>query len=463
MPDQAHTRSEIRPVKERIEDELLAIPGVNAVDINEKVTNGESTGRLSIVVFVDEKKAKSKLRKGEEIPAEIDGIPTDVQEEKVVLQAGAFQALVDVEPQIDVTKYTPLRGGISMGPCRSVFLSPPDVPTAGNYVFTGTFGAVVKDRASGAAMALTNFHVACVDSTWSVGDTMAQPSRVDGGTCPGDRFGTLTRAVLSDNVDGAVVTIDAGKVHDCSIEGIGAVRGTAAAAVGMGVRKRGRTTELTHGSVNSTDVSVSIDYGDGLGAHTLKHQIRVAPDTATNPRFSDRGDSGSVVVTADNKVIGLLFGGTLSGSATFVNPIQSVLDELGVDLCIKPKIVLTSPVLCPPIITKRIFCTVTRPVICDLITKPVICQIATSPRFCEIRTYTACPPISLACPPVSRACGFDPELPPIRELPGGHDLGDTYGRPDDGTVDDAFWFGYYTALEAMSEAEGADDGDADGA
>jgi hypothetical protein len=322
-------------------------------------------------------------------------------------------------------------------------------------VFTGTFGAVVKDRSTGAAMALTNFHVACVDDGWSVGDTMAQPSLVDGGSCPADRFGTLTRATLSENVDGAVVTIDAGKTHDCEIEEIGAVRGTAVAAIGQAVRKRGRTTELTHGTVDSVDVSVSIDYGDGLGVHTLKHQIRVVPDTTVNARFSDRGDSGSVVVTSDNKVIGLLFGGTLSGSATFLNPIQKALDELDVDLCVKPKLILTKPVICDPIISKRIICTLSRPIVCDFVTKPIICQIATSPKFCNIRTYSACPPLSLVCPPVSRVCRFDPERPPV-DLPGGRNSDDLYGTPGDG--DDAFWFGYYTALEALSEADTDGDG-----
>src|SRR6185312_7752430 len=53
----------IRPVKERVEDALLQRPGVNGVDINEKVTNGRPTGELAIVVYVDEKKPKSRLTK----------------------------------------------------------------------------------------------------------------------------------------------------------------------------------------------------------------------------------------------------------------------------------------------------------------------------------------------------------------------------------------------------------------
>ena len=460
MPDEPLSRNSIRPVKERVENDLLALPNVQGVDINEKLVGGRPTGQLSIVVYVAEKKPASELGGEEAVPAEIDGIPTDVQEEKIVLQT-AFMPVSDVAPQIDTTKYTPLRGGISMGPCRSVFLEPPDVPSAGNYVFTGTFGAVVKDRASGTRMALTNFHVACVDNTWSAGDTMAQPSRVDGGSCPSDRFGTLTRAVLSENVDGAVVTIDAAKASDCSIEAIGGVKGTAAASVGMVVRKRGRTTELTHGSVDSTDVTVSIDYGDGLGTQTLKHQIRVVPDTSQNPRFSDKGDSGSVVVNGDNKVLGLLFAGTLSGSATFLNPIGKALDELDVDLCVKPTLVpSTHPALCDPIITKSIVCLPTKATwICGIVTKKVICTVVTAPRFCPVVTAATCPPRTLDCPITTFACGLDPIRPPMEEDPGRLGPAGAYGQPAAEAVDDAFWLGYYTALEAMAEAEADESGD----
>ncbi|MEN0015913.1 MAG: hypothetical protein AAGC46_21285, partial [Solirubrobacteraceae bacterium] len=299
------THADIRPVKQQIEDELLARPGVVGVDINEKVSDGAPTGQLAIVVYVEEKKPKSKLKGDQLIPAEIEGIPTDVKEE-VVEPYPARVALDEAVPFTDPTKYSTLHGGISMGPCRSVHLDPPDAPSSGDYIFVGTLGAIVRDRDTNAAMALTNFHVACVDSHWSVGDKQCQPGRVDGGTCPTDTFGSLQRATLSTHVDGSVVSIDPGKATDCSIEEIGAVKGKAAAVLNSVVRKRGRTTGLTYGKVTSVDASVTINYGDGLGNHTLKNQIRIEPDTTKNPVFSDHGDSGSVVVDAANKVIALM-------------------------------------------------------------------------------------------------------------------------------------------------------------
>ena len=178
----------------------------------------------------------------------------------------------------------------------------------------------------------------------------------------------------------------------------------------------------------------------------------MVPDTSQNPRFSDQGDSGSVVVDANNKVLGLLFAGSTSGSATYLNPIQKALDELNVDLCVKTLTLVTHPVVCGPIMTKPTVCLLTKPVTCHIVTKPKLCQILTSPKYCTVKTL-ACPPKTLACPPISLACGFDPRLPPSDGFRSYDSPADVYGRPNQEGTDDGFWLGYYTALEAMSEAE----------
>jgi hypothetical protein len=455
--DQPHIAA-IRAVKSTVEDDLLNRPEVTAVDIGEKVTKGKPTGRRAIVIYVKKKEPLSRLAAADVIPKEINGIPTDVVEDEIVLQ-GAMVRELDLTPQIDATKYTTLSGGMSMGPCRSVFLSPPDVPTAGNYVFVGTLGALVRDRTTGATMALTNFHVACVDSGWSVGDIQCQPGRVDGGSCPTDRFGTLTRAVLSQHVDGSVVSVDAAKATDCSILDIGDVKGTNTATIGMAVRKRGRTTGLTHGTVGSVDYSTSIDYGDGLGTHILKNQLRIDVDTSQSTQFGDHGDSGSVVVDANNKVIGLHFAGNTAGTLGVANPIQFVLDELNVDLCTQGVFILTKPAICDVVITKPVVCTLTKPVVCNFVTKPSICAILTSPASCLIKTKL-CPPVTAVCPPKSLACGFPPidTRPPIDLGPGpgvrsASGPQDQYGASADDAAEDAFWLGYYAALEAVADAE----------
>ena len=57
----------------------------------------------------------------------------------------------------------------------------------------------------------------------------------------------------------------------------------------MAVReKRGRTTELTHGTVAATDYTTKVDYGDGLGVVTLTNQIRIVNDPAQAPSSAKR-------------------------------------------------------------------------------------------------------------------------------------------------------------------------------
>lgn len=446
-------RAAIRPVKESVEDQLLARAGVTGVDIGEKYSGGKPTGELSIVVYVTEKKKKDDLGSKDVIPKTVNGVKTDVQELVIELQAASQR--LENDAQIDATAYPELHGGISIGPSRSVFMSPPDVETAGNYVFVGTLGAMVKDRSTGASMALTNFHVACVNDGWSVGDRMVQPGRPDGGTPATQEFGELTRAQLTENTDGAVITVDAGEAWDYSVEGIGDVAGTGTAAQNMAVQKRGRTTEHTFGDVGSVDATVSIDYGDGLGTRTLRHQIRIDTDTAQSERFSNSGDSGSVVMDMNRNVVGLLFAGSTDGSVTFANPIAVALDELGVDLLVRPRILpsrpivtcfntrlsicnLTRPSICAPVTRSVVTCYFTR-LICP--TRSVICDIQVSRPWCEVTSRAGCPGEDFD------PGGFDPRFP-------GH-AGSQYDQVafDE---DPAFLAGYLAALEEIADLDEED-------
>lgn len=329
---QNHDRSTIRPIKESMEDQLLARPGVTGVDIGEKFTGGKPTGELGIIVYVCQKVDEEKLSADEVVPKTMDGVRTDVQELVIELQAAMQQRSAEVPTEMGIP--TELRGGISMGPSRRVSLSPPDVERSGEYGVVGTLGALVRDRSSGAAMALTNFHVACVDKDWRVGDRMVQPGIPDGGDAQASQFGSLTRAQLTDNTDGAVITLDSDQGWSASVEGIGTIDGQVQANVGTAVQKCGRTTGCTFGTVASIDATLSLDYGDGLGTRTLRRQIRIATNESLSSRFSQQGDSGSVVMDLKRYVLGLLFAGSSDGSTTFANPIGTALDDLDADLAI---------------------------------------------------------------------------------------------------------------------------------
>jgi len=48
--------------------------------------------------------------------------------------------------------------------------------------------------------------------------------------------------------------------------------------------------------------------------------------------MSAGGDSGSAVLDAEDFVVGLLFAG--SDAVTIINPVQFVLDELGIEIAV---------------------------------------------------------------------------------------------------------------------------------
>jgi hypothetical protein len=124
-------------------------------------------------------------------------------------------------------------------------------------------------------------------------------------------------------VDAAVARpVDAGMILDEILE-IGELSGTAPAALGMPVRKSGRTTGLTTGEITVIDATVDVGYGIGRTAR-FEHQFLSGP-------MSQGGDSGSLLVAGDALLaVGLLFAG--SNQTTVYNPIQFVLDCLDVDL-----------------------------------------------------------------------------------------------------------------------------------
>jgi hypothetical protein len=71
---------EILKVKELAEGQLRSLPGVHAVGIGKKVIGGISLDEIVITVFVTQKKPLAALKADQVVPAEIDGIRTDVVE-----------------------------------------------------------------------------------------------------------------------------------------------------------------------------------------------------------------------------------------------------------------------------------------------------------------------------------------------------------------------------------------------
>jgi hypothetical protein len=98
------------------------------------------------------------------------------------------------------------------------------------------------------------------------------------------------------------------------------LRGSRSARLGDRIWKSGRTTELTNGTITGINATVTI--GDGAGG-TLG---RFVDQLIIAPAISRPGDSGSVIVDSEDRVVGLLFAG--SSAQTIANRIEHVLDGL---------------------------------------------------------------------------------------------------------------------------------------
>ncbi|GAA2818810.1 hypothetical protein [Saccharopolyspora taberi] len=317
-------RAVIRPIKRAVEDQLLDLPGVTAVDIGEKFTAGRSTGKQVIVVSVASKRPSERLLPGARVPGDVLGIPTDVIEETPVLHhlhTGLHDPVTPRQRRTD--RFGAVRGGGGIAPDRTVRLGSQEVPAPGEYRRIGTLGLLVTGNAPATVtMGLTTFDVACLDDAWSVGDRMVDPD-------VGEIYADLARAALSGRVDAAAVTLAQGVDHSAAIDGIGPITGQRGAYPGEAVRKSGYGTGLTTGIVRSIDTTLRVDHGDALGVRVLREQLRITGGPA---RFTGPGDAGAAVIDRTGQVVGLLIAGSGSGAAGFASPIADVLAELDVEL-----------------------------------------------------------------------------------------------------------------------------------
>jgi hypothetical protein len=240
----------------------------------------------------------------------------------------------------------PVVTALALGETDRVRPLRPGVSIAHVDVTAGTLGGfVVADHARtggpelpggpDALYALSNRHV--LDG--APGDRVLQPGPADGGTDPADRVGSVAAVVPlaageRAQVDAALALLDDPQV-DLDYP-VGRITETAEAVPGDLVEKIGRTTGHTHGRVSAIEMDdVLVGYGPELGVMAFDGQIEVE---STGPRsFSEGGDSGSLVYRADGVALGLLFAGSETGGPdgtglTYVNPIDAVLDALGVRL-----------------------------------------------------------------------------------------------------------------------------------
>ena len=309
--DRGKSLGEARKV---LEQELLPLAGTGFVGIAHSEDEGE------ITVFVENEQAKGR------VPRSFEGyeVRTKVTGRIQTLSTQVMEPLASVSEERR-SEVRPLVGGISLSACVT--------KGAGYYLYAGTLSMVTYDD-----RILSNAHVVAMNPGTGdflpIGTPIIQPGTRDGGS---NRTGALEAYIPIDfapnaenYADAAIGSIDVGvnasPGEQFSEEGSYWIEGWTRVSPGDIVRKSGRTTGVTTGTVNHTNVSVVVGYGS-KSAYFVD-QIVVTQD---NWSFAQPGDSGSTV-DKDGEFVGLLFAGT--EDCIVICKAEHIID--GLDVSVEP-------------------------------------------------------------------------------------------------------------------------------
>lgn len=133
-------------------------------------------------------------------------------------------------------------------------------------------------------------------------------------------------AIPENQLDAALALPTDATMFQREILQIGGITGTIPVSIGMAVRKHGRTTAYTEGTVTLINATIDVGYRTAAGARTARFVGQVMTSA-----MSQGGDSGSLIVDKNSQnAVGLLFAG--STSATIFTPIDRVLQKFAVKI-----------------------------------------------------------------------------------------------------------------------------------
>jgi hypothetical protein len=159
----------------------------------------------------------------------------------------------------------------------------------------------------------------------SAGDEILQQGPSDGGKLPA--VGHLEKWVQlqtrGNHVDAALASCDPTVGWESAVPHIGEISGTSNPVHGTEVRKVGRSTGPTTGTISAYPLR-SLPVQFGAEVFRFDEAIEI---TGNSGPFSRQGDSGAVVLDHSRMAVGLLFAGT--GHVTYANPMTRVKAALG--------------------------------------------------------------------------------------------------------------------------------------
>jgi hypothetical protein len=368
--------------------QLLAKRGVVGVGIGFKDNEqGELTDELALIAMVEQKQPREALSVTDLVPKEIDGVKTDVQEVGVLrahLNSGSRDTWRPViPPGVTIGHYLVTAGTFGALVYDNVTGEP--LILSNNHVLANSNGSLLDDdilqpaatdggqRPADVVARLDRYmNLLYTGDPYTGGQQLIRktptptptptpnpppPPNPQPDGCAtlfmnlGNALGkvnnsqtvlTTTQAAAQsfDPINPTTVeaqatipenTIDAAAARplDASmfsneIRHIGRITGTRPPTLGMVVRKTGRTTDYTEGTITVVNAVVDVGYTTAAGRKTARFTGQVM-----TTGMSAGGDSGSLVVAKDSQdAVGLLFAG--SGTTTIFTPITLVLNALQV-------------------------------------------------------------------------------------------------------------------------------------
>jgi hypothetical protein len=186
---------------------------------------------------------------------------------------------------------------------------------------SGTAGAFFKIKSNKEIYMLSNEHV-IVDSNYGLNTKVVHPASSDvnndGTNCLIGHV-VWTSQKSDELMDAAIAKIDYPvSVGKYSLSPDIKFLKFKKPKIGQNVKKYGKTTKLTHGEIRSINCTVNVS-GTASYNRLFKYQILTT-------FMSKPGDSGSILVTDKNELVGLIFAGD-DESVTFANNINYIFEN----------------------------------------------------------------------------------------------------------------------------------------
>jgi len=296
---------------------------INLIDLAQYEEDGQKHDRLALRFHVDYRIPETQLEALGREPLQnlsFVGFPSMVTESKPRLQQWygprrwyRSQGWGRTSSNPHTSRADPLRGGVSVST---------------DFSGSGTLGGIVRDRATGNEMLLSNWHVLVVYWGARRGQRIRQPGRDDGGTYA-DVIANLERDAMSADLDAAVAVLNDRRDIINQQLSVGPVRGVRRAQLGMDVEKSGRSSRRTSGRVTGINGAAIMPYS---GIERVIRNV-VTIEQLNLGEVSRGGDSGSWWLdSATKEAVGLHFAGQNNPELGLAMDMQSVLDALNVDI-----------------------------------------------------------------------------------------------------------------------------------